>query len=119
MDSECDPLLIKKGFVLSFTCQVLADSCQLSCVNVMYWVSPINCLISLTPTATATDPPPANLRGSNKKKWGESIKKRKFILFFFFGRSSFYFGTRGGVLVYVGEKRLIDMKHSFQGTSKF
>ena len=44
--------------VAHFTCHVLCVTCHLS--SVTYHISPVNCYLSLTTTARATDPPPAN-----------------------------------------------------------
>ena len=57
--------------------------CQVS--NVMCYVSDVNCHMSLTPTATATNPPPANSPIMHSRlvrkdpKIGTNFKRQKII----------------------------------------
>ena len=48
----------KKEQKIKIKCHVSRITCHVSCV--MLLVSHVTCHLSLTPTATATDPPPAN-----------------------------------------------------------
>ena len=58
---------IKKLNILNVTCHVSCIICHVSCARchmtfLMCRVSPVTCQLSLTPTATATDPSPSNSR---------------------------------------------------------